>query len=51
LSFIIFLEEVGQDFGRVLLEGLIDILVGEEEEDTRADNANKSGEIWLATIE
>ena len=51
-NFTIFREEVGLDFGRVLQEGLIDIFifVGEEE-DTRAGNANKNGEIWFATIE
>jgi len=49
-NFTIFREEVGLDFGRVLQEGLIDILVGKEE-DTREGNANKNGEIWFATIE
>ena len=51
-NFTIFRKEVGLDFGRVLQEGLIDIFifVGEEE-DTRAGNANKNGEIWFATIE
>ena len=50
MNITIFQEEVGSDFGRVLQEGLIDIFVGEEE-DTRAGNANKNGEIWFATIE
>ena len=51
-NFTIFQEEVGLDFGRVLQEGLIDIFifVGEEE-DTRAGNVNKNGEICFATIE
>ena len=51
MNFTIFQEEVGLDFGRVLQEGLIEILVGGEEEVTRAGNANKNGEIWFATIE
>ena len=50
MNFTIFQEEVRLDFGRVLQEGLIDILVGEEE-DTRTGNVNKNGEIWFATIE
>jgi len=52
MNFIIFREEVGLDFGRVLQEGLIDIFifVGEEE-DTQAGNVNKNGEICFATIE
>ena len=51
-NFTIFREEVGLDFGRVLQEGLIAIFifVGEEE-DTRAGNVNKNGEICFTTIE
>jgi len=50
-NFTIFWEEVGLDFGKVLQEGLIDIFIFVEEEDTRAGNANKNGEICFATIE
>jgi hypothetical protein len=50
-NFTIFWEEVGLDFGRVLQEGLIDIFIFVGEEDTRAGNVNKNGEICFATIE
>ena len=50
-NFTIFQEEVRLDFGRVLQEGLIDIFIFVEKEDTWAGNANKNGEICFATIE